>query len=391
MPTDDRSPTPSTGAYDVIVVGAGGSGAATATLLARGALSTLLIDQLPRLAAPLAAMPLTRAGVLLAARLGLLDDLIAEGTPPVRRTTFRYGDEESVMSVKRSHGIDALYAPRASVIEPLLVRTAIESGAAVISGANVTDLIVRDGRVVGVRTTRADGQFAEFHAALVIGADGIDSIIAARARAPFTRFSAHATAVISALWRDLPVDGIEWNFHPDACSGLIPTNNGVCVFAAAPPSRIREANVDTMIELVAVGAPALHARLQHATARAVRAWSGRRGFIRKSAGRGWALVGSAGYFKNPASAHGCTDAFRDAALLARAVLDGFGDNATLDDALAHYEITRDRIGVPLFDVVDRIAGGAWNETEIAELLLQCNSAMANEVDMLAALEPGAVP
>jgi 2-polyprenyl-6-methoxyphenol hydroxylase-like FAD-dependent oxidoreductase len=392
MPTDHHSPARGDdNTYDVIVVGARGSGAATATLLARGALRTLLIDQLPRADAPLTAVPLTRAGVLMAARFGVLDDLVAEGTPPVQRTTFRYGTEVNVMSFKRAHGIDALYAPRTSVMEPLLVRAALASGVDVISATTVTDLIVRDGRVAGVRTTRADGLRREFGAALVIGADGIDSIVAARVEARFTRFSACATAVVSALWRDLPADGFEWNFHPDVCSGVIPTNNGVCVFAAAAPARVGAGGIATMSELVAAGAPSLYARLQRGTATGVRTWSGRRGFIRKSAGRGWALVGAAGYFKNPASAHGCTDAFRDAALLADAVLDGFGDNATLDDALAYYEITRNRIGVPLFDAIDRIAGGAWDETEIAELVLQCNSAMANEVDMLAALEPGAVP
>jgi 2-polyprenyl-6-methoxyphenol hydroxylase-like FAD-dependent oxidoreductase len=392
MPTHDRLPPLSHDAnYDVIVVGARGSGAATATLLARGALRTLLIDKSPRSTAPLTAVPLTRAGVLLAARLGLLDDLIAEGTPAVQRTTFRYGNEENVISFKRSVGIDALYAPRTSVIEPLLVRAALDAGAEVIPGARVTDLIRRDGRVGGVRATTAGGRAIELEAPLVIGADGVDSVVAGRVEARFTRFSAHATAVVSALWPDLATDGFEWNFHPDACSGLIPTNNGACVFAAAPPARVGEGGIGKMIELVALGAPDLAARLRDAVTSDVRTWSGRRGFIRKSAGRGWALVGSAGYFKNPASAHGCTDAFRDAALLARAVLDGFGDNATLDHALEHYEITRDRIGIPLFDVVDRIAGGAWNEIEIAELLLQCNSAMANEVDTLAALEPGAVP
>jgi flavin-dependent dehydrogenase len=288
-------------------------------------------------------------------------------------------------------GIDALYAPRTSVIEPLLVRAALDAGVQIIPGARVADLIQRHGRVAGVRAMTAGGQPVEFEAELVIGADGVDSVVAGRVEARFTRFSAHATAVVSALWRDVATDGFEWNFHPDACSGLIPTNNGACVFAAAPPPRVGGGGLETMNELIALGAPTLAARLRDSAAVDVRTWSGRRGFIRKSAGRGWALVGSAGYFKNPASAHGCTDAFRDAALLASAVLDGFGDNATLDDALADYEITRDRIGVPLFDVVDRIAGGAWNETEIAELLLQCNSAMANEVDMLAALEPGALP
>ena len=65
---------------------------------------------------------------------------------------------------------------------------------------------------------------------------------------------------------------------------------------------------------------------------------------------------------------------------------GFDEGGSFDDALAHYERTRDRLSIPLFDVVDRIAGHGWNDAEIAQLLLQLNSATADEVETLAALE-----
>jgi 2-polyprenyl-6-methoxyphenol hydroxylase-like FAD-dependent oxidoreductase len=102
-------------------------------------------------------------------------------------------------------------------------------------------------------------------------------------------------------------------------------------------------------------------------------------------------VGDAGYFKDPLSAHGLTDAFRDAELLADAVVYGFGTHASLDDALAHYEATRDRLSIPFFGVADRIASQRWNDEQIAQLLLQLSSLMADEVEVLAALESGARP
>lgn len=55
------------------------------------------------------------------------------------------------------------------------------------------------------------------------------------------------------------------------------------------------------------------------------------GFFRRAWGPGWALVGDAGYFKDPLTAHGITDALRDAELLARAILAGG------DEALASYQ------------------------------------------------------
>ena len=117
-----------------------------------------------------------------------------------------------------------------------------------------------------------------------------------------------------------------------------------------------------------------------------RTWGGHPGYLRQAHGPGWALVGDAGYFKDPISAHGLTDALRDAELLARAVVDGFGAEPSLDAALADYEATRDRLSIPLFDIVDRIASHRWDDAEIADLLLQLSSSMADEVETLAALD-----
>ena len=56
------------------------------------------------------------------------------------------------------------------------------------------------------------------------------------------------------------------------------------------------------------------------------------------------------------------------------------------DALAHYQLTRDTLSLPLFDVVDRIAGHQWTDATIGDLLLQLSAAMADEVDTLAQLD-----
>ena len=144
-------------------------------------------------------------------------------------------------------------------------------------------------------------------------------------------------------------------------------------------------------DIVDQGAPELAARLQDATEPLeTQVWRGQHGFIRQSHGPGWALVGEAGYFQDPVSVHGLTDALRDAELLARAVLDCSGGDASVDAALEHYESTRDRLSIARFDVVDRIASHQWDGAEMANLQLQLSSAMADEVEMLAALESGAV-
>ncbi len=335
---------------------------------------------------------LMRAGVLQLSRWGLLDEIVAANTPPVRRTTFHYGAESVTISVKPSHGVDALYAPRRTLLDPLLVHAAVEAGVELYDRTPVGDLLVRDGRVVGVRVSTPEHRSVDLSSSLVIGADGIRSTVARRVEAPYLRRGEHATATTYGYWSGLITDGYEWNFHPNACSGVIPTNNGqTCVFAGASPERIGRGGVDRLLEIVAEGAPQLAERLRAArTPQSTRTWSGLPGYVRRSHGPGWALVGDAGYYKDPLSAHGLTDALRDAELLARAVVEGLGDEVSIDDTLEDYQSTRDRVSLPLFEVVDRIASQTWDDAEIAHLLLRLSSAMTEEIELLAALSPDPV-
>ena len=62
-------------------------------------------------------------------RWGLLDDIVAAGTPPITRTTFRYGAETIEVPIKPSHGVEALYAPRRTVLDSVLVDAAGAAGA----------------------------------------------------------------------------------------------------------------------------------------------------------------------------------------------------------------------------------------------------------------------
>ena len=66
--------------------------------------------------------------MLLLSRWGVLDAVIAAGTPPVTRTTLRYGDEQLGMSVKPSPGVDAFYAPSMRRLAATLVAAAVEAG-----------------------------------------------------------------------------------------------------------------------------------------------------------------------------------------------------------------------------------------------------------------------
>ena len=142
-----------------------------------------------------------RGGVLQLRRWGVLDRVAATGAPPVRRVTFHYGDESMPVALKPSAGVDALYAPRRTVLDALLVDAAEEAGARVRFGCAVTDL-ARDGagRVIGVVLRDRGGATRTEKARLVIGADGRDSVVAARVAAPTIAAGAHTAAYAYGYW-----------------------------------------------------------------------------------------------------------------------------------------------------------------------------------------------
>jgi flavin-dependent dehydrogenase len=375
--------------HDVVVVGARAAGASTALLLARAGLHVLLVDRGAYGSDTLSTHALMRGGVLQLCRWGVLDSVIAAGTPPVRRATFRYADQVVPMAIKPSHGVSALYAPRRTVLDPILVDAAIAAGAEARFAVAVADVQRdRDGTVTGVVGRHHDGREVRAGARIVVGADGVRSAIAAHVGASFDRVGSGVGSTTYGYWLDVDVDGYQWNFHPDAASGVIPTNDGlVCVFASATPQRIGRGGAATICEIVAAADPDLGARLAAAAPPPTRTFAGLPGYVRRSFGPGWALVGDAGYFKDPLSAHGITDALRDAELLARAVVEILDHGIEERDALAGYQATRDALSRELFDVIDVICGHRWSDDEIGDLLLRLSAAMSDEVDVLAGLPP----
>ena len=380
-------PVTRTSCHDVIVVGARAAGAATAMLLARAGLDVLVVDRSRAGADTLLTHALMRGGVLQLHRWGLLDQIVDAGTPPVRRTTFTYAENIVPITINPAHGIDALYAPRRTILDPILAQAAGTAGAEVRFGTRITGITRDDaGRVDGVEGFDEVGNPMRCTARWVIGADGVTSAVARAVGAAVQRRGTGATAVVYGYWSGLDADGYEWVFRPDACAGAIPTNDGqTCVFAAASPARIGRGGIGVLRDVVAAASPDLAGRLADAAAPAgARSFGGRPGHLRQAWGPGWALVGDAGYWKDPISAHGLTDALRDAELLALAVIDAASGRQPERDAFTDFRRTRDRLSLPLFDVVDTIAGMGWTDSEIPALLLSLNAAMA-EVETLAGL------
>ena len=380
--------TRSTQHYDVVIAGARCAGAATAMLLARQGARVLLLDRSRYGTDTLSTHALMRGAVVQLHRWGLLPGVVGAGTPPVRSATFHLADGVTTIPVKPKHGAGALYAPRRTVLGAMLANAARAAGAEVRFGVSVTGLRrSRAGRVTGI-TGRAGAARLEAAADLVIGADGRRSTIARCVGAGAAHVAPASSAVIYRYVRDDAVDGYHWYFRDGAAAGVIPTNGGLaCVFAATSADRLPrelDGGADAAWRRILTrAAPGLAERLDHRGAACPpRVFPGLTGYLRDAAGPGWALVGDAGYFKDPISAHGITDALRDAEILACAVVSGG------PDAVRRYQAERDELSLRLFRVTARIASFAWTADEIGNHLLELGNAMTEETAAMTAGDQG---
>ena len=285
--------------------------------------------------------------------------------------------------IRPRDGVDALYAPRRTVLDVVLVDAALGAGAEVVHGQSVVDLLRGPaGRVCGAKIASADGLVIEVAADLVAGADGVRSRVTRIVEAELDYDVPDTTASIYGYWRELGFEGYHWFYEVGASVGAIPTNDGeTCVFASLPPGRFETGRRDGLEglyrDVLAEVSKELAGRVTESEGPGkLKAFAGTSGFLRRAAGPGWALVGDAGYFRDLNTAHGITDALRDAELLIRAVLDGG------EGALTGYQGTRDELVQGLLDVTGRIASFEWDLNEARELHLTLSREMNTEVDLL---------
>ncbi|MDR7076492.1 electron transfer flavoprotein-quinone oxidoreductase [Neobacillus niacini] len=163
--------------FDVIVVGAGPAGTSCALVCARNGLNVLLIER-----GEYPGSKNVMGGVLYRAQM---EDLIPEfwkEAPlerPVIEQRFWMMDKESVVQfgykglewgVEPYNNFTVLRAQ----FDQWFAKKAVEAGALLINETVVTECIVENGKVIGVRTDRPNG---EVFADVVVLADGVNSLL----------------------------------------------------------------------------------------------------------------------------------------------------------------------------------------------------------------------
>jgi 2-polyprenyl-6-methoxyphenol hydroxylase-like FAD-dependent oxidoreductase len=369
--------------YDAIIVGARCAGSPTAMLLARQGYRVLLVDKARFPSDTLSVHYIHQPGVARLKRWGLLDQVAASNCPPVRTQRLDFGPVVLEAAPAPFDGVVEGYAPRRTVLDKLLIDSAAAAGAEMRERFTVDELVMDGDRVAGIRGHAAGGATVTETARIVVGADGLHSRVARFVGAPTYEARPTLTCAYYAYWDDLPVQGVELYARPDRMIAVGGTNDGrTSVIVYWPRAAFPEVRADIERHFLAaldlVPGLAERVRAGHRAER-FRGTADLPNFFRKPYGPGWALVGDAGYHKDPITAQGISDAFRDAGLLAEAIADGFAGRRRLADALAEYERRRNEAVMPLYEFTCQLASLQPPPPEMQRLFaaLQGNPAEAS--------------
>lgn len=330
--------------YDVVIVGARVAGSSLAYELSKAGYEVLLVEKSTFPSDILSTHNFFGNSVAKLREMGVLDRLLGTGAPLYRRAVVQFEDavidgefpevdgETECLCVRRIH-LDRILFEHASS------QPRVDS----IEGFRVTD-VIRDGNAaVGISGVRRDGTTGRFTAKLVVGADGRNSFVREK--------------VNSACKMAVPTDfasyvgyftgyGQEGGHHAelykiaDKISIVFPTSDNQYVIGAMFPledrewrerlSRSPESAFRELVEEGFAGTP-LAERLEKASlAGPIKGLLGYDNDLHQAMGEGWALVGDAFSFKDPAVGQGMQDALYGAGILT-------GVLTQYDDWSAHWQ------------------------------------------------------
>ncbi|MFE0425529.1 NAD(P)/FAD-dependent oxidoreductase [Streptomyces sp. NPDC058953] len=341
--------------YDVIVVGARCAGSPVAMLLARRGHRVLVVDRSSFPSDAVSTHYIHQAGLMKLREWGLLGEIVDAGTPALREMHFSYRGVRLDGFAEPVGGIDAVYCPRRVVLDKILVDAARRAGAEVLDGFTMNDLVFSGDRVIGIRGRQGDGPEREFRATVVVGADGFHSNVARKAGAEQYNVRPASGFVYYSYFSGLDQGLRHKTGFNESWFGTWPTNDGVSMLSVICTRRqLKEFRRDAESAFLAVFDdidPEMGERLRD-TGRREEDFRPMRypdNYYRRAYGPGWALVGDAGYHKDPYSGWGISDAFLHGQLLADRLHQGLAGERPMDEALAEYNKVRDEESAGVYD------------------------------------------
>lgn len=357
--------------YDAIVVGARCAGSPTALLLARKGYRVLLVDKATFPSDTMSTHLVHPPGVAALKKWGLIDRLVATGCPPIDVYAFDFGPF-TISGIPGTVEAPVAYGPRRTVLDKLLVDAASKAGAEVREGFTVEDILIEESRVTGIRGHSKGGKTVIEHARVVVGADGLHSLVARAVNPEQYNQKPQLCYGYYTYWSGLPMNGrFEAYVRPNRAFAAWPTHDDLTLVIGGWPfaefatnKQEIESNYLKMFDL----APPFADRIRAASREARFIGTAVLNFFRKPFGPGWALVGDAGYNKDFITAQGIQDAFRDAELCATALDQTFSGASSFDVAMSNYQSIRDQHVMPMYEFTCEFATLAPPPPELQRLL-----------------------
>ncbi len=355
--------------YDVVIVGARPAGAAAAAFLARAGFRVLLTDRV-RFPKPTLSCPLYFANTLdLLNRLGASEVAEQFHAPRLRWYIVQMEDMTLRGRMLPYNGIDYAYSIRRELFDTALFKhVAALPNIETRLGFTVTGLLWQGERVVGVRGHSEGGHPVQLRADMVVGADGIFSTVAEQVNAQKYDVIPPRTCVYYAYYSNVAAEDSEPTatlyYDTNAHFVFITSNSDsdlTVVSLTLPAAEFERARRDreTLHLECARRIPRMAERMRNAVRETpMYGVSPRESFYRTPFGPGWALVGDAGYYKDPLPGQGIHDALRSAELLSQAYIEyrrSAGAPGAWDNAFAKYQSTRDAETRPMYRLTDYYA------------------------------------
>lgn len=316
--------------YDVIVTGARCAGSALAIYLARAGFKVLLVDKATFPSDTLSTNTFFNNTTALLRELGVLEEVLKTDVTPVKAIKFQFEDTVIKGPIPVVDGEDTAYCIRRTYLDDILLRKAGSMEyVTVLEGFRVNELIFEGDIVAGVKGEDSQGVVQEFRATLVVGADGRHSVVRKLAKSEQKITSPSTVAIYFGYFSNIQHDGeatFEVYKRGENMAIFFPTNGNNYVVTANFPlankrllENFKKNREESLRQLLTEQFPntTIRARLAAATLlEPIRGLHEYENYWYQGMGKGWALVGDAICFKDPAMAQGIHDAIRGAQLLA---------------------------------------------------------------------------
>lgn len=339
--------------YDAIIIGARPAGSTTARLLANKGYKVLLVDKAKFPSDSLSTHFIWQKGVYYLKKWNLYEKIIDSNCPSLKKMVSDYKDFPLVGCPLPYQDNFEMLGPRRIVLDKILLDAALDAGVTFLDEFSIRELLFDGGQVVGVQGYDKDDKLHDIKGKIIIGADGRNTLVAQKVNAKKYKEVPGKTFTYFTYFSNMPLEAIEFYHYDNYVIYTFPTNDDrslLGIFGKIENVQNFKKNYSDHFFKTLKTIPNIEARLLKAKQEEkIYGCIDLPNFFRKSYGPGWALVGDAGYCKDPGLGQGITDCFRDAELLSEAIDIGFHQENNMLKSLSNYEKKRDEIVEEIYE------------------------------------------